>query len=48
MVPSSVDFQCGMTPDEQADVRRRALPVVAAYRDGGCEPPELPPELLAR
>ncbi len=35
MVGSSSDFQAGLTGDEQADIRRRALPVVAAYRDAG-------------
>ena len=45
-VPSSLDYQCGLTPDEQADIRRRAVPVIAAYRDGGCEPVVLSDELL--
>ena len=45
-VPSSLDYQCGLTADEQADIRRRAVPVIAAYRDGGCEPVELSDELL--
>ncbi|HEX7096757.1 MAG TPA: NAD(P)/FAD-dependent oxidoreductase [Acidimicrobiales bacterium] len=44
---SSADYQCGLTAQEQADIRRRALPVIAAYRDRGCEPVELPRELLA-
>ncbi len=30
----------------QAEVRRRALPAIAAYRDGGCVPHELSRELL--
>jgi 4-hydroxyacetophenone monooxygenase len=33
---SAVDYQCGLSPDEQADLRQRALPVVVAYRDAGC------------
>ena len=45
-VPSSLDYQCGLTADEQADIRRRAVPVIAAYRDGGCEPVVLSDELL--
>ena len=45
-MPSSLDYQCGLTADEQADVRRRAVPVIAAYRDRGCEPVELSDDLL--
>jgi 4-hydroxyacetophenone monooxygenase len=37
----------GMPPEEQAAIRKEALPVIAAYRDGGCQPHELPRELLA-
>jgi len=43
---SMVDFQIGMSADDQADVRRRAVPAIAAYRDAGCEPAELGDELL--
>jgi 4-hydroxyacetophenone monooxygenase len=43
---SSADFQCGLTPEARADLRRRALPVIAAYRDAGCEPTPLPDELI--
>jgi 4-hydroxyacetophenone monooxygenase len=39
-------FQCGLTDEQQAEVRRRALPVIAAYRDAGCEPRPLSRELL--
>lgn len=46
-VPSSLDYQCGLTIDEQADVRRRALPAIAAYRDGGHEPVALDEAVLA-
>ncbi len=42
----SLDIQSGMSTDDRADVRCLALPVIAAYRDGGCEPVELPTELL--
>ena len=45
-LPSSSDYQCGLSAGEQADIRRRALPVIAAYRDAGCEPVALPDELL--
>ena len=39
-------FQCGLSDEEQAEVRRRALAVIAAYRDAGCQPCELSRELL--
>ena len=39
-------LQGAMPPEEQAAVRSEALPVLAAYRDAGCEPRELPRELL--
>jgi 4-hydroxyacetophenone monooxygenase len=42
----SLDIQSGMPADELAEARRRALPAIAAYRDGGCRPHELPRELL--
>ncbi len=37
-VAGSGEYQCGLTPEEQDAVRARALPAIAAYRDGGCEP----------
>jgi 4-hydroxyacetophenone monooxygenase len=37
----------GMPPEEQAAVRKAALPVIAAYRDQGCKPHPLSRELLA-
>ncbi len=40
------DVQSGIPAEEQEEVRAAALPVIAAYRDGGCQPKELPPELL--
>ena len=46
LLPSSADYQCGLTPDEQAGIRRRALPAIRAYRDAGCEPAPLSDELL--
>ena len=42
----SLDIQSGLSEEDKAEVRRRALPVIAAYRDGGCVPVELPQELL--
>jgi 4-hydroxyacetophenone monooxygenase len=42
----SFDVQGRIRPEEQADVRQRALPAIAAYRDGGCIPHELPADLL--
>ncbi len=45
--PSAMDLQAGVPEDEQAGLRRRAVPVIAAYRDAGCEPHDLSPELVA-
>jgi 4-hydroxyacetophenone monooxygenase len=40
------DYQGGMSAEDLAEARRRALPVIAAYRDGGCVLPPAPsPEL---
>ncbi len=36
----------GMPPEEQAAVREEAVPVIAAYRDAGCQPKTLSRELL--
>lgn len=44
--PSMVDFQIGMSTQDQADVRRRAVPVIAAYRQAGCQPADLPGDVL--
>ncbi|MET0158813.1 MAG: 4-hydroxyacetophenone monooxygenase, partial [Acidimicrobiales bacterium] len=43
---TSTQFQCGLDEDERAEIFRAALPAVAAYRDAGCEPHPLSPELL--
>ncbi len=43
---SSSDLQCGMSADECEDVRRRALPAIAAYRDHGCTAHALSRQLL--
>jgi 4-hydroxyacetophenone monooxygenase len=40
------DLQGGLSDDARAEVRRAALPVVAAYRDGGCVRARLDPERL--
>jgi len=40
------DVQSGIPVEEQEEIRAAALPVIAAYRDGGCQPKELPQELL--
>jgi 4-hydroxyacetophenone monooxygenase len=45
-VASSADFDSGLPEDVRDEVRRLALPVIAAYRDAGCEPQPLPRELL--
>ncbi len=42
----SLDIQSGIPSDERAEIRRRAVPSIAAYRDGGCVPHELSRELL--
>ena len=31
------DLHGGLDEEERADVRRRAVPAIAAYRDGGCD-----------
>ena len=45
-VSMSLDIQCGIPAEEQAEVRRRALPSIAAYRDSGSVPQELSRDLL--
>jgi 4-hydroxyacetophenone monooxygenase len=42
------EYQGFMPPEMQAEARRRALPVIAAYRDGGCVLPPNPPEPVLR
>jgi 4-hydroxyacetophenone monooxygenase len=41
----SLDIQSGIPPEGQAEVRARALPPIAEYRDGGCVPHELPGDI---
>jgi 4-hydroxyacetophenone monooxygenase len=45
-LPLSTDYQGGLSAEEQADIRARALPAVAAYRDSGCEPRQLSDDVL--
>ncbi len=41
------DFQSGIDPASCAEIRRRALPAIIAFRDGGCVlPPPPAPELV--
>ncbi len=41
------EYQGYMSEPDKAEARRRALPVIAAYRDGGCRlPPPPSPEVL--
>jgi len=40
--PEMLDVQLGLTPEEQAVMRKEALQVIRAYRDAGC-PPAPPP-----
>jgi 4-hydroxyacetophenone monooxygenase len=41
-----LDFQSRMPAEELAEARQRALPAIAAYRDGGCQPHTLTPEVV--
>jgi 4-hydroxyacetophenone monooxygenase len=45
-VPLATDYQGGLSAEEQAEIRARALPVVAAYRDAACKPHDLPDDVL--
>jgi 4-hydroxyacetophenone monooxygenase len=45
-MPGSADFQCGLSDEQLAELRHRALPAIAAYRDAGCEPKDLSLDLL--
>jgi len=37
-MPNVLDLQGGLDAEQLADLRRRAVPAIAAYRDGGCVP----------
>ncbi len=41
------DFQVGMSEAQCAEVRRLAVPAIAAFRDGGCVPHSLSEDLVA-
>ncbi len=43
---SPADVQGMMSLEDQAEIRRLALPAIAAYRDGGCEPRMPSPEVI--
>src|SRR5947209_15978658 len=45
-VPNAADLHGGLDDAERAEIRRRALPAIAAYRDGGCIPHELSRDVL--
>ncbi len=45
-VGMSLDIQGAMSEEDMAEVRSRAIPVIAAYRDGGCVPVDLSRDLL--
>ena len=42
------DYVSGLTADEQAEVRARALPAIAAWRDAGCPEPSTPSRELVK
>ena len=45
-IPNAAGLQGGLDEEERADIRRRAVPAIAAYRDGGCVPHELSRDVL--
>src|SRR3954447_5724023 len=45
-MPGPMDLQGGLDDDVLADRRRRAVPAIAASRDGGCVPHELPQDVV--
>ena len=45
-MPNAADLHGGLDDEELADIRRRAVPAIAAYRDGGCIPHELSRDVL--
>ena len=45
-MPNSADLHGGLDDEELAAIRRRAVPAIAAYRDGGCIPHELSRDVL--
>ena len=45
-MPGTMDLQGGLDDDELAELRRRAVPAIAAYRDAGSIPHELSRDVL--
>ena len=45
-IPNTMNLQSGLADDVVADLRRRAVPAIAAYRDGGCIPAALPGDVV--
>ncbi|MBL7486913.1 NAD(P)/FAD-dependent oxidoreductase [Frankia sp. AgB1.9] len=43
--PNNLDIQSGLSAEQQAEIRARAVPAIVAYRDAGCVPAHLSPEL---
>ena len=46
VLASAADYQCGLSDADRAGIRRRAVPVIAAYRDGGFQPYDLSRDVL--
>src|SRR4051812_429132 len=46
LLASSADYQAGLTPSDQAEIRALAIGAIRAYRDAGCQPRTLSRELL--
>ena len=45
-VPSTLDYQAGLSAEQRDALRALALPAVLAYRDRGCEPVDLDHDVL--
>ena len=45
-MPNAADLHGGLDEEERADIRGRAVPAIAAYRDGGCIPHDLSRDVL--
>jgi 4-hydroxyacetophenone monooxygenase len=45
-MPISTDIQGGLTAEQLAEIRARAVPAIAAYRDAGCHPQPLAQDVL--
>ena len=42
------NYESGLTSDEQAEIRSRAVPVIAKWRDAGCPEPQVPSPALVK